>query len=488
MVKRVKELLDGLEKQESFSNHLPYWLQQPQGEHSALKHCPSASRKPSCSATAVASNSWHGMRSYQAKRESSKSIRHIDRLATTENRWSYCESGSQKWARWRATSWTACWPSSAAASTRPSVFWLCRVPITATTCSPRWSEPCVITLIHCRLERILNQQATPKASWQALSDRQQETLRGLTEADSIDARRVPSISISYSRRMIPMTRSRKSETNLRQQILQHLETLSILVTSEQIDQILAEASKSQLSDLQLLERFLAVPAHRRLERSIERRLRMAKFRDARLWNPSTGPSIKRRLIRCRCRSWRPVTSFAARTISSSWVSPAWEKAISFKVWGAVLALGYRVRYTTSAELLEDLMAASGDKTLPRRVCYYKRFDLLIIDESGFDKLERREYPESSGLLYKVIDSRSGRGSRRWSPMLTSSTGPSISAIPRWPWPFWTACWTERSSISSRANRIASTELSSGKSVPTTATVRPAVRNVTRQAIRRHEPA
>lgn len=74
------------------------------------------------------------------------------------------------------------------------------------------------------------------------------------------------------------------------------------------------------------------------------------------------------------------------------------------------SLGYRVRYTTSAELLEDLMAASGDKTLPRRVRYYGRFDLLIIDEFGFDRLERREYPESSSLLYKVIDNRSGRGS------------------------------------------------------------------------------
>ncbi len=38
------------------------------------------------------------------------------------------------------------------------------------------------------LERILNLQAIPKASWQALSERQQETLRGLTEAGSIDAR------------------------------------------------------------------------------------------------------------------------------------------------------------------------------------------------------------------------------------------------------------------------------------------------------------
>jgi transposase len=38
------------------------------------------------------------------------------------------------------------------------------------------------------LERILAHQATPKASWQSLSDRQQEAIRGLTEADSVDAR------------------------------------------------------------------------------------------------------------------------------------------------------------------------------------------------------------------------------------------------------------------------------------------------------------
>ncbi len=38
------------------------------------------------------------------------------------------------------------------------------------------------------LERILAVQATPKSSWLSLSDQQQQTLRGLTEADSIEAR------------------------------------------------------------------------------------------------------------------------------------------------------------------------------------------------------------------------------------------------------------------------------------------------------------
>lgn len=77
---------------------------------------------------------------------------------------------------------------------------------------------------------------------------------------------------------------------------------------------------------------------------------------------------------------------------------------------ACCALGHRVRYVTSAELLEELTAAAGDKTLPAKVRYYRSFELLIIDEFGFDRMERREYPESPSLLYKVVDARSGRGS------------------------------------------------------------------------------
>ena len=56
------------------------------------------------------------------------------------------------------------------------------------------------------------------------------------------------------------------------------------------------------------------------------------------------------------------------------------------------------------------MRAAGAKMLPSALRYYRSFDLLIIDEFGFDKLERREYPESPSMLYKVVDGRNGRGS------------------------------------------------------------------------------
>src|SRR5207247_5360874 len=72
------------------------------------------------------------------------------------------------------------------------------------------------------------------------------------------------------------------------------------------------------------------------------------------------------------------------------------------------AAGYRVLYRTSAKLLNDLNASLADKTLPLRLRRYQRPDLLIIDEWGFDRVERLESPQAAHLLYKVIVARHQR--------------------------------------------------------------------------------
>jgi DNA replication protein DnaC len=71
-------------------------------------------------------------------------------------------------------------------------------------------------------------------------------------------------------------------------------------------------------------------------------------------------------------------------------------------------LGYRVRYETSASILQELTAALADRTLARVLRYYGRFDLVILDEFGFDRLERIESPEAASLLFKLINARGGR--------------------------------------------------------------------------------
>ncbi len=205
--------------------------------------------------------------------------------------------------------------------------------------------------------------------------------------------------------------TQRKSNDQRQQILEYLETLNIPVTSEQLDESLATAAKSKLSHLKLLERFLAAPAALRRERSIQRRLHTARFRDSATLE-SFDWSFNAKTIDQVQFQELATGDFIRRRDNLVFVgeSGLGKSHLIQSVGRSCCALGYRVRYTTSADLLEELTAASGDKTLPRKVRYYRRFDLLIIDEFGFDKLERREYPESSSLLYKVIDSRSGRGS------------------------------------------------------------------------------
>jgi len=191
----------------------------------------------------------------------------------------------------------------------------------------------------------------------------------------------------------------------------HLQTLKILMTAEQVDEVLRAATQEKPSYLQLLERFLAKPAIGRRQRSIERRLREAGFRDPGTlesfdwsFNAQTiDPAPFRELATGEFVRRRDNLAFVGK-------SGLGKSHLIQGVGRCCCAAGYRVRYVTSAKLLEELTAASGDRTLASRVRYYGHFDLLIVDEFGFDKLERLEYPESPSLLYKVIDHRNGRGS------------------------------------------------------------------------------
>ncbi len=72
--------------------------------------------------------------------------------------------------------------------------------------------------------------------------------------------------------------------------------------------------------------------------------------------------------------------------------------------------GHSVRYVSSAALLDDLTAALADRSLPQVLRRYTRPDLLVIDEFGFDRIERDESPQAASFLYKVVDARYRQGS------------------------------------------------------------------------------
>ncbi|TAN09294.1 MAG: hypothetical protein EPN37_19400 [Chitinophagaceae bacterium] len=68
--------------------------------------------------------------------------------------------------------------------------------------------------------------------------------------------------------------------------------------------------------------------------------------------------------------------------------------------------GYRVLFTTAAELLMALIAAKRETRLDHKLRSLERYDLLLIDELGYIPFER----EATDLLFQVISARYERRS------------------------------------------------------------------------------
>jgi DNA replication protein DnaC len=197
---------------------------------------------------------------------------------------------------------------------------------------------------------------------------------------------------------------------LRERILADFALLKVPLTAEELDAAMAQAEREGLAHLEFVYRLIAQQAHQRRERGIAARIREARFPELNTldnfqWD--FNKSINRAQIEELLTG-----EFIRRQDNLVLVgqSGVGKSRIVKSIGLAACVLGHRVRYTTSAKLLEDLKASLADHTLPQRIRYYARFALLIVDEFGFDRLERLESPQAANLLYKIIDARYQQGS------------------------------------------------------------------------------
>lgn len=199
--------------------------------------------------------------------------------------------------------------------------------------------------------------------------------------------------------------------SVRQRIRDYIDVLRIPMPEQHIDELIATAERERLPILDLIERLLATPANLRRERTVEGRIRTAKFPSFNTFETFNWDFNKSSLHRADFEQLG-TGEFVTRRDNLVFVgeSGLGKSHLIESIGRRCCLVGHRVKYVTSAALLEDLATAAGTKTLPNRVRFYGRFDLLIIDELGFDKLELREFPEAPSLLYKVIDHRSQKAS------------------------------------------------------------------------------
>lgn len=205
----------------------------------------------------------------------------------------------------------------------------------------------------------------------------------------------------------PPTPATTTPAHLRERILADFATLKVPLRAEQFDVILARAEREGLSHQQFLHLLIADQADLRRERRIARRIHDARFRELKPLSTFDWEFNKQAIDRVQIEELATGAFIQRRDnlvlVGQSGVG----KSFLIQAIGqSACTLGHSVLYTTSAGLLEDLTASLADQTLPRRVRHYARFDLLIIDEFGFDHIERKQSPQAANLFFKIIDARS----------------------------------------------------------------------------------
>lgn len=198
---------------------------------------------------------------------------------------------------------------------------------------------------------------------------------------------------------------------LRERVLGHFSSLRIPIEASHLDAVLRRSEEEGLPHLVFLDRLIGEQASLRRERSIERRIRHARFAERKTLEEFDWNFNRAAIDRVRFEELG-TAAFVARKdnlliVGKSGVGKSHlVQALGMRACVA----GFSVRYVASAALITELTAALADKSLPQMLGRYTRPDLVIIDEFGFDKVERAESPEAASLLYKVVHARHNKGS------------------------------------------------------------------------------
>jgi DNA replication protein DnaC len=197
--------------------------------------------------------------------------------------------------------------------------------------------------------------------------------------------------------------------DLRERILADFATLKVPLRAEQLDALLARASHDGLSHQQFLHLLIAEQANQRRERSIAHRIREARFVERKPLGEFDWEFNRAAIDRTQIEELAS-GGFIERRENLVMVgqSGVGKSFLLQAIGEAACVLGYTVRYTTSAAILDDLTAAIADRTLPKRVRYYANFGFLVIDEFGYDYIEREQSPQAANLFFKIIDARNRR--------------------------------------------------------------------------------
>lgn len=182
--------------------------------------------------------------------------------------------------------------------------------------------------------------------------------------------------------------------------------LSLPTVREQAVPLAAAAARERLSHKAYLAEVLSAECDDRQARRRMRRVNEAKFPRAKRLDdldlallPGLPPGTLAELARC---AWID----AGEPVVLLGDSGTGKTHLLIGLGTAAAEQGRKVRYVTTAALVNELVEAADDKQLSRVVGRYGRLDLLCLDEVGYVHLD----PRGAELLFQVITEREEKAS------------------------------------------------------------------------------
>ncbi len=182
---------------------------------------------------------------------------------------------------------------------------------------------------------------------------------------------------------------------------QRLRALGLRATAASLDDLVALAAKQRWSPTQVFEHVTDLEEKDRSRRSLERRLsrsHLGRFKPMADFDWAWPKKIDRELVDSAVR-----LDFLEASRNVVLVAPQGlgKTTIAQNIAHQAILGGHEVLFLTAAQLLLDLGAQETARALDRRLRYYAKVSLLIIDEVGYLAFDNR----NADLLFQVISRR-----------------------------------------------------------------------------------